>query len=322
MEHGVEMQNGIEFRPVASSGGVPVVVSIGGAVSDADTAIRSRESKATESNHSFFIGAIGNLSVQYNLSCLSIAVTFLTTPSAFGEDPAMREPLWSKNALLGTAFAGAMAGMVVMGWVGDRVGRRLGMIITLAFVVVGALGSALLTRGSPDDFFFVLCVCRLILGWGVGGIYPMAAATAHEGEDVGETAASLNDAAVRVGWAFFWQAPGAMLPYLLAVCLTLLVPSDASWAASLQFRLIVGVGALVASVPLVVAFRAREVHPKEHLPPRSSTRRTQGVYLPVATEAEGDNILQVQAQSSQSPERQSPWITLIGTGGKSLVLCD
>ena len=74
------------------------------------------------------------------------------------------EPVWAHNALMGTVFAGAIVGMITMGYVGDRIGRRRGMIATQALVVVGALASALLTWGSPSDIYAILAACRFILG--------------------------------------------------------------------------------------------------------------------------------------------------------------
>lgn len=82
----------------------------------------------------------------------------------------------------------------------------------------------------------------------VGGIYPMAAATAHEG------AGEEEHADTRVGWAFWWQSFGALVPYLVA--LPLLQLPRATWASSVQFRLIMGLGALVAAVPLVMSIRS------------------------------------------------------------------
>lgn len=107
--------------------------------------------------------------------------------------------------------------MITMGYLGDRIGRRRGMVATQALVVVGALSSALLTWGPPKDVYAILAACRFVLGvrkgsirrtqcaapstpvvlgctpllvphppppvgvqWGVGGIYPMSAAMTHE----------------------------------------------------------------------------------------------------------------------------------------------
>lgn len=262
-----------------------------------------------------------------NLSCLAIAVECLTAPALLpNAPPSLVEPAWAKHALLGVAFAGAMAGMVAMGYIGDRIGRRRGMIMTLAFVVSGALGAALLTWGDADTFFGMLCAWRLVLGFGVGGIYPMAAATAQESDGPGDTedAKSLAQAAVRVGWVFFWQAPGAALPYVLAVCLTFLAPPGVAWAGGAEFRLVVGFGAAIAAVPLVAAYYSQEHAPLKADRPNRTLRKAQGVYAAVpagdAVEADGapaPAALQSapDAEGARAAPSQSPWLTLIGTGG-------
>ena len=145
-----------------------------------------------------FVGAAGNLSIQYNLSVLGLALAFAgshATSTAKGLSPDLPQPVWAKYSLLGIVFVGTMLGMVLLGFVGDVLGRRTGMLASLGLVVGGALASALLSWGAPDAAYGVIVVCRLVIGAGVGGIYPNAAAisaeSAAEGEDGGE----------RVGWA-------------------------------------------------------------------------------------------------------------------------
>jgi PHS family inorganic phosphate transporter-like MFS transporter len=144
-----------------------------------------------------------------------------------------------------------MVGMIGIGALGDALGRRLGMATTLALVVGSALGSAVLPWGDGDTLFGVLAACRFLLGVGVGGIYPMAAASAHEGAASG--GASARGASAAVGYAFFWQSVGALAPSLAAMLLLLAPagPGVSSW----QFRLLLGAGALFAAVPLVATLR-------------------------------------------------------------------
>jgi PHS family inorganic phosphate transporter-like MFS transporter len=201
-----------------------------------------------------FIAAIGNFNIQYNFSCLSIAIAIMNTAQdVAGDDdspvPAdFPEPVWAKYTILGLVFAGAVLGMIGMGFLGDVVGRRMGLIITLGFVVLGAAGSALFTWGDVGQVYGIMAFCRLLLGIGVGGIYPLSAATAFEGAGKNEHEAT------RVGWAFFWQTPGSMTPYLVAWILVQLPKSE--YITSIQFRLVVGIGALLASIPLVALLRS------------------------------------------------------------------
>lgn len=298
---------------------------------------------AARSRRAFFISAVGNLSVQYNLSCLGIAVAFMTShrDSVVTHEVEVTadfpEPHWATTALFGTVFAGAMLGMIAMGWVGDQLGRRAGMIATLAFVVAGALGSALLTWGSPDTIYGVLAVCRFVLGFGVGGIYPMAAATAHEGDDGPEKDGTASAADSRVAWAFFFQAPGAMLPYLLGLVLFLL--PKAEWTTSVQFRVVFGCGALVALVPLLATIYSSESSPRiepdcrhdiaaagSDSPSPESARDTTTEPDEVApADIETHHLIPTTISAVPALSRKTEldegsytyvqWLTLIGTGG-------
>ena len=134
------------------------------------------------------ISSLGNFSVQMNLQVASAALILLVTyrDAQVKKGADFAEPDWAKVALKGIVFAGAFLGMIGMGFVGDVLGRRMGMMATLALVVVGALGSCvapwLVAPGSPDPeiVYAWLTAFRFLLGAGVGGIYPMAAAMAAE----------------------------------------------------------------------------------------------------------------------------------------------
>ena len=195
------------------------------------------------------VGAVGNLSVQYNLQAASIALAIIKT--------SMPPPSWVKYSLLGAVFAGALVGMTCMGYLGDIVGRRRAMLGTLSLVVLGALVTALGAWG--DSLYLVICLARFIIGVGVGGIYPLAAATTAESksQDSGDPAEDAAALVRRVGWAFFWQTPGAMMPYVVASML-LGLPSDTPALESVQLRLVLGLGALPAAFVWVATYMSEE----------------------------------------------------------------
>ena len=83
-----------------------------------------------------FIAAMGNFSIQYNLSSISAALPLM-------HDTLFPEPEWSQYVLKGLVFAGSVVGMCVMGYLGDLIGRRKALLMTLAFTVIGSLGCAL-----------------------------------------------------------------------------------------------------------------------------------------------------------------------------------
>ena len=88
------------------------------------------------------------------------------------------------------------------------------MIVTSSLVVIGSLGSALSTFGSPEDVYVILTCWRFVLGFGVGGKYPLSATMRSEGTD-----SSTQHTSTEVARAFFWQTPGSVAPYLLGMLL-------------------------------------------------------------------------------------------------------
>ena len=169
---------------------------------------QQRRPQKTESN---FVGAMGNFSIQYNLSAASIALPFLQS------HPAFAPPKWVHYVGLGAIFVGAVLGMIGMGYLGDTLGRKRAMVVTLGIQVAGAVACSLLTWGSVEAIYTIFCAGRLLLGIGVGGMYPLSASHSAEGSSEGE------DAGARVGWAFFWQTPGSMAPYAVGLLLVLAV---------------------------------------------------------------------------------------------------
>ena len=74
------------------------------------------------------------------------------TPERTADYPS---PGWASYVLLGLVFAGAVTGMMIMGYLADRIGRRKAMLFTLALTVAGSLGSAILPWG-PDSAIYAI----------------------------------------------------------------------------------------------------------------------------------------------------------------------
>lgn len=148
----------------------------------AEVAVRSSRNAAAVrrqegSSSNLVIPALSNFSIQYNISAASIALPFLQS------HPAFAPPRWVHYVALGVVFAGCMVGMLLLGFLGDLIGRRRAMVVTNAIQVAGALGCALLTWGSSRTMYAIFCFCRLVLGVGVGGMYPLSASHSAEGDD-------------------------------------------------------------------------------------------------------------------------------------------
>lgn len=86
------------------------------------------------------------------------------------------------DILTSIAFAGTVCGMLLFGWISDKVGRKAGM---MSAALIVALFSALSAGsvGMKDNVsgtIAFLCVCRFILGIGVGAEYPCGSVSASE----------------------------------------------------------------------------------------------------------------------------------------------
>ena len=127
--------------------------------------------------------------------------------------------------MLGAAFLGAM----VFGRVADKIGRTRVYWMSAALMVIAAVGSAL----APS--LAVLVAFRFLLGFGVGGDYPVSAVLMSEYADH-------RNRGRMVGLVFSAQAVGLVVGPLIA--LALLgggVGPGATW------RILLGIGAIPAA---------------------------------------------------------------------------
>ena len=137
------------------------------------------------------------------------------------------------SMMLAAAFLGAF----VFGRFADVAGRKRVYWMVAAIMIVGALGSAL----SPS--FWVLIVFRFVLGFGVGGDYPVSAVMMSE-------YANRKDRGKLVGMVFCTQALGLIVGPLVA--LALLgggASNDVTW------RVLLGLGAVPAAAVLYLRRR-------------------------------------------------------------------
>ncbi|KAG7389414.1 hypothetical protein PHYBOEH_007503 [Phytophthora boehmeriae] len=200
------------------------------------------------------VSAIANLSTAYNLAVINYAMMMLdrTYPNS---SPALRSTVDSCSLL------GAIAGQLTFGYVGTVMGRRKGMIFTLLLSVLGAVASALLPWGT-DSVYHVLAICRFVLGVGVGGVYPLSAASAVESSD-DDLKKSKAVAAV-----FSFQGVGQLLAPLMAyIMLCMNAQRTIGW------RVLLLVGAFPGLFVLRRAFDLEEDEPPPTQSPRSLNRQ-------------------------------------------------
>ena len=139
-----------------------------------------------------------------------------------------------------TMLAAAFLGALVFGRFADVAGRKRVYWMVAAIMVVGALGSAL----APS--FWILIVFRFVLGFGVGGDYPVSAVMMSE-------YANRKDRGKLVGMVFGTQALGLIVGPLIALAL---IGGGAS--NDMVWRILLGLGALPAAAVLYLRTKMPE----------------------------------------------------------------
>ena len=172
---------------------------------------------------------VGFFTDAYDLFVIGIASALITKDWHLGSDQVA--------ILNSTMLAAAFLGALVFGRYADVAGRKRVYWLVAAIMIAGALGSAL--SGS----FWMLIGFRFVLGFGVGGDYPVSAVMVSE-------YANRKDRGRLVGMVFGTQALGLIVGPLIA--LTLLgsgASGDVTW------RVLLALGAVPAAA--VVYLRCR-----------------------------------------------------------------
>jgi MFS family permease len=185
------------------------------------------------------VSGMGFFTDAYDLFVIGIVSTLLKT-----EWHLDTSQLALLNAvMLGAAFLGAL----VFGRVADKIGRTKVYWMSAALMVIAAVGSAL----APS--LAVLIVFRFLLGFGVGGDYPVSAVLMSEYAD-------RRNRGRMVGLVFSAQAVGLVVGPLFALAL---LGGGAGPAAT--WRILLGLGA----IPAAAAVWLRRKLPE---PPRYQAR--------------------------------------------------
>jgi PHS family inorganic phosphate transporter-like MFS transporter len=140
------------------------------------------------------------------------------------------------STMLFAAFIGAF----VFGRFADVTGRKRVYWIVAAIMIAGALGSAL------SQSFWVLIAFRFVLGFGVGGDYPVSAVMVSE-------YANRKDRGKLVGMVFGTQAVGLIVGPLMALALLGSGASD-----DVTWRILLALGAVPAAAVIYLRCRMPE----------------------------------------------------------------
>ncbi len=167
------------------------------------------------------VSGMGFFTDAYDLFVIGVASTLITLDWNLSTSQ-----LALLNAtMLGAAFLGAL----VFGRIADVLGRKRVYWMVAAIMAFAAIGSAL----APS--FWVLIAFRFLLGFGVGGDYPVSAVLMSE-------YANSRDRGRLVGLVFSTQALGLIVGPLIALGLL-----GVGTSTDLTWRLLLGLGAVPAA---------------------------------------------------------------------------
>jgi len=82
-------------------------------------------------------------------------------------------------------IVGIICGMITIGYLGDRIGRKWGSVCTVSLMCVGAVLLTVQNGTSDKGQVIFYIIAQFIFGYGVGGEYPMAAGSAAERAETG-----------------------------------------------------------------------------------------------------------------------------------------
>ena len=171
------------------------------------------------------IAGISNFCIQYNYSSVSFAMLLLAREHK-------GTPVWASSALASSIFIGSIFGMLSLGVLGDMVGRPLALALTLTIAAVSAVLSALASWGGENEVYLWIAFWRFFLGIGIGGIFPLSAAVAYESTaDVTTGETEDGTGSVHAASALFWQIPGHVMVYFMALLFLSL-----GWSYDVQWR--------------------------------------------------------------------------------------
>jgi MFS transporter, PHS family, inorganic phosphate transporter len=178
-----------------------------------------------------FVSGMGFFTDAYDLFVIGIVVSLLKTQWTLTTN----QVSWVNSAtLLASAF-----GAFIFGRIADMLGRKRIYGYEVLILAAGAIASAF----SPNYVFLI--VCRVILGIGIGGDYPVSATIMSE-------YSGKQSRGRMVGLVFSMQGLGLIVGPLLASILLASGMSD-----NLVWRLLLGFGALPG---LAVFYLRRQIH--------------------------------------------------------------
>lgn len=185
----------------------------------------------------WYLSGAGFFTDAYDLFVISVVLAVLSeyTIPGFEELHGPSAAFW-KGLLASAALWATIAGQLLFGRLGDRLGRKRVYGVEAAILTSGAVLSAI----SPNLLWLI--ASRTFLGFGIGGDYPISATIMSE-------YANVKDRGKLVALVFANQGLGILASIGVALASVAFLPPDIAW------RVMLGMGAIPAAS--VIALRRR-----------------------------------------------------------------
>eukprot|EP01134_Creolimax_fragrantissima_P004262 CFRG4262T1 len=195
------------------------------------------------------------------------------------------------NSVSYTEFAGVMIGMLTLSLVSDRMGRRVGSLLTTAIMTIAGLAMTVaLPVNGLQSLFLWFAIAYFGFGYGVGGEYPVSASSAAERSQANATSVSRG---MDVGLTFSCQGIGAFIGSLVIVILLLIMSEDSPDCAAegvnlnghnqssliIVWRVTYGIGVFIAGALFVYRYtRLKESTVWQEAKDRRTLKYLEGSY--------------------------------------------
>jgi len=157
---------------------------------------------------------------------------------------------------------GAVVGQLTFGALGDRLGRKPALITTFCLLVFGSIASAVLSWPFPGiGIYGLLALWRFILGFGIGGEYPLSATASSE----------QSPAPHHVAFTFSMQGMGNLLAPVTVTILLVIFASGTGPALDAVWRLATALAAIYVLPALIIRLK---MHGKFTPKPRKQYMQT------------------------------------------------
>ncbi|KAF0691598.1 hypothetical protein As57867_017155, partial [Aphanomyces stellatus] len=182
----------------------------------------------------FFLRGLGFFNDAYDLNVINIVNVILEHQYHKSVYTASM-----KSNVSAAALIGAVLGQLAFGVLGDIYGRKNCMVATCILLILGGILCAAAYGGEPINTLWFLVIARGVLGFGIGGEYPLAASSSSE------DATSPEDRNRRVALTFSLQGVGFTTASVLGLIMVNVLDENAH-NLEVMWRVLFGFGVLPA----------------------------------------------------------------------------